>query len=753
MTTSPAPLDTTTDYALRYAATGLRVLPIRPGAKVPALTAWTDAATTDPATITSWWAGLYRGHGIGIAVGQLPDGRWCFAVDIDGASHGVDGATTWHDLCAAYPDHPVPDTVEATTGGGGTHLLFAAPHEVRNGRLGEGIDIRGHGGQILVEPSLHPNGQPYTWLDGHAPWEQAIADAPPWLIAMLTPAEPEPAPRTTPPVATGDRPGDAYAATTTWAQILQHDGWTLHHTSRDGEDHWTRPGKTTREGTSATTGYKGSDVLKVFTTAVPSLRPDDTYTKLGYLAATRYDGDHSAAASALRAAGHGGTTEPDLSWIPAPTTPLGGDDDDDEGNHHGWEPADLTAVLADGYDPPRPTLGARQGGGALFYAGRINALYGPSGAGKSWVAMWVCAEQIRTGNHVIYIDLEDHVASVTDRLRALGLTSEQLTDLFTYISPAMPWGAAAKAWMTTHIVDTGTTVAVVDSTGEAMALNGVKPNDDDDVAVWFRAVPRHIARLGVAVILTDHVPKDTNRPKGFAIGSQRKRAAIDGLAYDVDARVAPARGVDGHLGLLVAKDRNGAYQQGNKVANVHITSDPDGVGVTITVEAPEVGHRPTMIMERVSRYLEDAGPQSRRTIEDKVVGKGSVIRIAVDYLVNEKWLKAEKRVGRGPVSDLYDVVMPFRSDMEWIPDTVPEPVDNPIASPASQSRPGDEGRDSERMEIESRPPRPRHSYTGRGGGRDSTSSASEDAPLDGESRPSSSEGHPGHVTDPDLDIF
>ena len=323
--------------AHRYATVGLRVLPIPPGRKHPPMTAWQDAATTDPATLDAWWTGLYAGHGCGLAPDQLPDGRWWFAVDID--QHGIDGAATWQDLCDGHDGAPV--TVEATTGGGGTHLLYAAPTEIRNAKLADGIDIRGHGGQIVAEPSTHPSGQPYTWVDGQAPWDHPIADAPGWLLTMLSEPAPVASPTTLDRGPVGDRPGDLWAAATSWADLLAPDGWTLHHTDPTGEQHWTRPGKDTRHGTSATVGHKGSDVLKVFTSSHPHLTAEATYTKLGYLASTRHQGDHAAAARSLAQlgyrsetptpgaivlAGPGTKAAPALPWepphgLPAPDPP------------------------------------------------------------------------------------------------------------------------------------------------------------------------------------------------------------------------------------------------------------------------------------------------------------------------------------------------------------------------------------------------------------------------------------------------
>lgn len=415
MTAAAEPTGPTTalQAAHAYAAVGLRVLPIPPGRKHPPMAAWQDAATSDPATIDAWWTGLYTGHGVGIAPDQLPDGRWLFVVDID--QHGVDGAEAWHQLTARHGE--APDTVEATTGGGGTHLLYAAPHEIRNGRLADGIDLRGHGGQIVAEPSIHPSGQPYTWVDGQAPWQHAIADAPAWLLELIdTHQNPATTPRSTAPSSeVGERPGDLWAAATPWDTLLGGDGWTLHHSDRAGEQYWTRPGKQRRDGCSATVGYRGADVLKVFTTSIPGLQADRTYTKLGYLAATRYGGDHSAAAAHLRANGwttpdvdldqlidttrSGGTLEGVDDWPapePLPTSPP----------PPPWPPDVLPGWIQDqvdnvarqiGCDPAIPAmfgLGAlsaaslghitvRARAGETYPTALYSAIVGPSASGKS----------------------------------------------------------------------------------------------------------------------------------------------------------------------------------------------------------------------------------------------------------------------------------------------------------------------------------------------------------------------------------
>jgi hypothetical protein len=54
-------------------------------------------------------------------------------------------------------------------------------------RLLDGVDIRGDGGQIVVDPSIHPDtGKPYVWVR-HP--RQGIADAPEWFVRWLADTE------------------------------------------------------------------------------------------------------------------------------------------------------------------------------------------------------------------------------------------------------------------------------------------------------------------------------------------------------------------------------------------------------------------------------------------------------------------------------------------------------------------------------------------------------------------------------------
>jgi Bifunctional DNA primase/polymerase, N-terminal/Primase C terminal 1 (PriCT-1) len=170
-------LDSALDFALRYASSGYRVLPLRPRSKVPLTERGAHDASCDESRIRSWWE-RWPNANVGLALQNL------IAVDIDPRNGGdVD----------ALPER-LPDTCYAKTGGGGWHYLYSALAEARvRAHPTPGVDVKTGAGQYLVvEPSVHPSGEKYVWLDETEPWASKPAVAPDWLY------EPEPKSRGTP---------------------------------------------------------------------------------------------------------------------------------------------------------------------------------------------------------------------------------------------------------------------------------------------------------------------------------------------------------------------------------------------------------------------------------------------------------------------------------------------------------------------------------------------------------------------------
>ena len=174
--------------ALLYAGYGWPVFPCLPRGKKPLgrlAPNGCKSATTDGAMVARWWRQEPHAN-IGIACGLA---FWVLDVDAEDGGHEA--------LEALEQRHGrLPDTVTQWTGSDGSHTLFAPDERVRNSvkKLGAGLDTRASGGYIIAWPSIHPNGQQYRWLDGYAPGERPIAEAPGWLLDLLDPPRPEPEP-------------------------------------------------------------------------------------------------------------------------------------------------------------------------------------------------------------------------------------------------------------------------------------------------------------------------------------------------------------------------------------------------------------------------------------------------------------------------------------------------------------------------------------------------------------------------------
>jgi hypothetical protein len=123
------------------------------------------------------------------------------------------------------------------------------------------------------------------------------------------------------------------------------------------------------------------------------------------------------------------------------------------------------------------------------------------------------------------------------------------------------------------------------------------------------------------------------------------------------------RGKTGKASITVHKDRHGHLPRG-KCAEVELASDADTGSVTWQIRFtdgpsnPMGAFRPTVLMERVSIYLETCtAPVSRNTVLGDVHGKDTAVRQAMDRLIEEGHVAPES----GPRNaQLLRSIRPFR---------------------------------------------------------------------------------------------
>lgn len=308
-----------------------------------------------------------------------------------------------------------------------------------------------------------------------------------------------------------------------------------------------------------------------------------------------------------------------------------------------WYFSDVHAVLDGDYSPPIPNVLLRDDGSGVFYEGRINMVFGESGAFKSYLTLQAAKETMEiNGRSVLYLDWEDDVGGSVLRLLTLGVDPEVIRRHFIHVKPQAKWNPLAEASIVHAIENRDVSLVIIDSTGEAMALDGAKPNDDDDTARWFQALPQRLVRLGATAILVDHVPKanEGGGPRLQSIGSQRKRAAVTGLSLSVEVVKSPAKGENGLIKGICAKDRWGAYPQKSTVAMIEVLSLDDGGRVEINVKTPRpedpVAHEEAKLRGRaedVYLLLRDDGPAGKEAIVKGVTGRATDTRKAVEALL------------------------------------------------------------------------------------------------------------------------
>jgi hypothetical protein len=323
-----------------------------------------------------------------------------------------------------------------------------------------------------------------------------------------------------------------------------------------------------------------------------------------------------------------------------------------------WAFVDLAAAI-DNPETIRPTILARSDGQHLLYRGKIHAFNAESESGKSFLALYACVEQIARGHHVAYLDFEDDERGAIERLEALGLGRDDILEYFHYVRPDDAYDTTTISAVIHEIERLHCTLVVLDGVTEAMNLNGWSVLDNDEIAAFYKLLPRRIARTGAAVLDIDHVPKKKDERGKGGIGGQHKRAGITGAAYNLDVVRPFGRGLDGRVKITVDKDRLGYVRPqaagGQHIADLAITSDADTGAVNINLYPPATAERvdggawdgPTQCMEAVRHWFAEHPDEevSLRQLPDRLRGAGvsyrdSTVRAATEGLVDRGELTA-----------------------------------------------------------------------------------------------------------------
>ena len=164
------------EAALFYRKKGLSVIPIRPGRKTPKISWKPFQKRIMRLEEVNQYFG--KNSNIAIVTGKISN---IIVLDIDPRNGGDE----------TLKGLKIPDTVTAETGGGGLHFYFTYPESFdkispfSNPKEYPGIDLKADRGYIVGEPSLHPSGERYKFVEGKCFGEIELAEAPEWLIKFI----------------------------------------------------------------------------------------------------------------------------------------------------------------------------------------------------------------------------------------------------------------------------------------------------------------------------------------------------------------------------------------------------------------------------------------------------------------------------------------------------------------------------------------------------------------------------------------
>jgi hypothetical protein len=561
----------------------------------------------------------------------------------------------------------------------GNQKLARRPGE--NGGVDVLCETRGEGGFVILAPSAgscHPSGEPWKILSGSIQTIPSITmEEREALFSIFRCFDEMPkieniAQEVKSREVNLSLPGDDYNSKVTWEQILTPLGWSKVYTKGEAIA-WRRPGK--NEGISATTNFNGKDNLYVFTTST-IFESEHSYSKFAAYATLEHNGDFKKAASALRSQGYGKPVElnslPNLPTHSPSLVTLR--DENEEPTTSSWIPEFINADNI--FDEPEPSILRRADGHCIFYAGKINALFGESESGKTWIALEAVRQELEKNNTVFYLDFEDSVRGIYNRLNTLGADLRHFKT-FLYSNPSEPLTQGAREALLTRIDEFKPSLIVVDGVNAAMNVMGLDLEKNKDATSFSQEVLRPMRLHNAAIITIDHVTKSKDNRGNYAIGAQAKRADIDGCAVAVEVEIAFGRGIDGALALKVTKDRPGFVraicQEGKNLGVANIKAlELGGIKITLegaTVEVLTLEKK----MEQVSQFMSDHGVEmNKNEIAKRLRSEGMPIgndglKVILDSLVNRRCLSI-KQVGQ---KNLY------RHEMAYLVNDLKSlPVDN-----------------------------------------------------------------------------
>jgi hypothetical protein len=332
---------------------------------------------------------------------------------------------------------------------------------------------------------------------------------------------------------------------------------------------------------------------------------------------------------------------------------------------HSWHPLDLSTI--EQTPAVRPTMYE-----GLLYPGMRHLISGEPESGKSWIMACACVAEIRAGRNVAWVDLESDPRFMAERLRCLGLVTEELGH-FVYMQPSEAVSARVMRTIAAILDQYEPTIVVFDAFAGLLDLHDLDGNRSADVERGYRRIIEPWRANGAATSVIDHVTKNRETRGRFSTGSERKLGGID-VHIGLEQITPFGRGREGKAKVIVHKDRIGFLRR-PRFGDFVMEADEEGFvrRALLQESSSDEGHwQPTGYMQRVSEWLAlKPEPVSQRQIIKGVSGRQQYIIEALDELVDAGFVLKDD----AGFSFVRAYEEPKGEEKPWVADETPDPMD------------------------------------------------------------------------------
>lgn len=355
---------------------------------------------------------------------------------------------------------------------------------------------------------------------------------------------------------------------------------------------------------------------------------------------------------------------------------------------------DLLALIDDGL-PERAWLPESE---RMLACGARHHVAAPMKSGKSLCFLAHAVNMVIAGARVVILDRENGEGEYARRLHDI------LADRPASARDAVRDRLAYYAWTELKLTDSaelgnafgGVDLVVLDSTRTLLSALALDENSSDDFAKFSIAIIEPLFRAGIASVQLDNT--------GHGDSSRARGSSTKGDLADVLYSLKPTQAFDANRRgrLRLARERS-RYGDVAPAFSMDLGAGHFGTFTPDEASASEsAGHtfRPTHLMEKVSRALEDAAEGLSVRSLTAAIGSGknrnaeAARSLAIDTLVTEGYVTVEP----GPRNaEIHQSLRPFRENTDDDrPRTVPAPSPGTVQptvplSPPSLRGTGDGG--------------------------------------------------------------